>query len=228
MSDNSTDLSARQRELMELRQKANLLESEILEEAAVRPWSLTGFYTTYYATTGFMLGLIASAVSLVVNVIGAPIAGKSALELVRVYLTFPLGQTALQLTDAATKHYVINDGIILAAGCCLYLGTGMLLGVPFHVIAMRFAARASLAIRLAFGAALGVFLWAFNFYGILIWLQPMTCGGNWITDNSILPWWVAAATHVVFGLTMIIVSPLGQYIPYHSPAEEQTPATSHA
>lgn len=220
MADGHSELHTKQRELIELRQRANQLEAEILDEAAGQPWSLTGFYTAYYATTGFMLGLIAAAVSLTFNVIGGPIAGKSPLELVRIYLTFPLGEKALTLTAGADKVYAIDNGVILAIGCCLYLGTGMLLGVPFHVIAMRFTAKASLAVRLAFGASLGVLLWAINFYGILSWLQPATCGGNWIVNQEFMPWWVAAATHVVFGVTMIIVSPLGQYVPYHSPVEQ--------
>lgn len=219
MAASDSKLAARQRELMDLRRKANELESEILEVAAAQPWSLTGFYATYYATTGFMLGLIAAVVSLLFNVAGAPVAGKTPLELIRVYLTFPLGEKALQLTDATQKVYAIDNGLILTSGICLYLATGMLLGVPFHVIAMRFTARSGLMIRLLFGAALGIFLWAFNFYAVLSWLQPLTCGGNWITSSEYLPWWVAAATHAVFGVTMIVVSPLGQYVPYHSPAE---------
>ena len=63
--------------------------------------------------------------------IGAPIAGKNPLELIRVYLTFPLGESALRLTEQPGGHYVLGDGMILAFGCCLYLFTGMLLGVPF-------------------------------------------------------------------------------------------------
>ena len=217
MADGTQPLEVKQRELMELRQRANQLESEILDEAAGRPWALTGFYTAYYATTGFMLGLIAATVSLVFNVVGGPMAGKSPLELIRVYLTFPLGEKVLDLTNSTEKIYAIDNGVILAIGCCLYLGTGMLIGVPFHVIAMRFAAKCRLVARIAFGASLGIFLWFISFYGILSWLQPLVCGGNWITNSEFIPWWVAAATHVVYGVTMIIVSPLGQYVPYRSP-----------
>ncbi len=226
MQPGDSELEAKQRELLELRQRANELEGVILEVAASRPWSLTGFYTAYYALTGFMLGLIAATVSLVFNIIGAAVAGKDPLELIRIYLTFPFGEKALLLSNQAEKVYAIDNGVILAVGACLYLATGMLLGVPFHVIAMRFTAKATLVPRLAFGAALGIFLWFFNFYGILSWLQPMTCGGNWITNPDYLPWWVAAATHVVFAVAMVLVSPLGQYVPYHSPVEDE--ATSSA
>jgi hypothetical protein len=57
-------------------------------------------------------------------------------------------------------------------------------------------------------------LWAIAFYGVLAWFQPMLLGGNWITDPAILPPWVAAGTHIVFGLTMALLYPLGQFTPY--------------
>jgi hypothetical protein len=53
-------------------------------------------------------------------------------------------------------------------------------------------------------------LWVINFYGLIIWLQPILIGGNWILDN--IPWWVAAATHLVFGWTMLAVQPLGRFV----------------
>ena len=67
------------------------------------------------------------------NVICAPIAGKTPLELIRIYLTFPLGEKALELTSAGPGGYAVGDGVILAIGCCLYLGTGMLLGIPVYL-----------------------------------------------------------------------------------------------
>ena len=60
-------------------------------------------------------------------------------------------------------------------------------------------------------------IWAFNFYGILSWLQPLLIGGdpgNWITNPKYLPWWVAAATHLVFGWTIALLYPWGEYTPY--------------
>lgn len=217
MSLTDPELESKQLELLTMRQQANELEAEILEASAAIPWRLTGFYTMYYATNGFLLGLIAAAVSLVFNVIGAPLAGKAPLELVRVYLTFPFGERALQLTDSATQVYAIDNGVILTCGVCLYLFTGMFLGVPFHVLLARFTARATTFQRILFAAALGIFAWVVLFYGVLVWLQPMVCGGNWITSGEYLPWWVAAATHVVFGVTMVFVFPFGQFVPYQTP-----------
>ncbi len=83
------------------------------------------------------------------NVIGAPIAGKTPLELIRVYLTFPLGEKALELSNSGQGGYAVGDGVILAIGCCLYLATGMLLGIPIYLALTRFAARGGLIVRLA-------------------------------------------------------------------------------
>lgn len=43
MQPGHSELEAKQRELLELRQRANELEGAILEVAAGQPWSLTGF-----------------------------------------------------------------------------------------------------------------------------------------------------------------------------------------
>ena len=55
-----------------------------------------------------------------------------------------------------------NTGIALAIGCCLYLATGMLLGVPFQVAMARFLPNDKLVSRLLLGTLLGLLLWAFN------------------------------------------------------------------
>ena len=139
------------------------------------------------------------------------------LELIRVYLTFPLGGDALQLAGAGQTAHAVSDGVILAIGCCLYLATGMLLGIPVYLGLTRFAAKGGLMARLAVASIISLAIWAFNFYGILSWLQPLVIGGdpgNWITNSSYLPWWVAAATHLVFGWTIALLYPVGQYTPY--------------
>ena len=51
-------------------------------------------------------------------------------------------------------------------------------------------------------SGLAIAVWLVNFYGILSWLQPLLFGGNWIVER--IPWWVAAATHLVFGWTMLV------------------------
>ena len=221
MSLSDAEFSAKQSELAELRRQSTALESEILEAAASDPFRLTGFYTMYYATTGFFLGLVAAAMSLMVNVIGAPVVGKSPLEIIRVYLTFPLGERALAVTGT-TKVYAVDNGVVLACGVCLYLVTGMLLGVPIHVALARFTAKSSTAVRMVFAGAIGLILWGIMFYGILSWLQPMVCdGGSWITDGELLPTWVAAGTHVAFGVSMAALYPLGLFSPYNRPTTSE-------
>ncbi len=224
MTANETELEKMQQEVLRLRQQAAEIEAKLLQEAARRPFSLTGFYTMYYMTTGFLLGLLAAAISLLFNIVGASIAGKSPLELIRIYLTFPLGERALQVTGPE-RVFAIDNGVILAIGVCLYLATGMLLGVPIHVVLARTTANRSTAVRVVVGAALGIAVWLIMFYGILSWLQPLVCGGNWITNNQYLPWWVAAATHVVFGASMGLLYPLGQFVPYRRPTETEEAAT---
>jgi hypothetical protein len=211
------DVQTKKRELERLRAQVQQLESELDREEAERGWQASSYYTAYYATAGFVLGIFGAMASLLVNVIAAPIAGKSPLELIRVYLTFPLGEKALQLTSGGQSGYAVGDGVILAIGCCLYLGTGMLLGIPVYLALARFAGKGGVFARLAVGTVVSLALWGFDFYAVLSWLQPLLIGGepgNWITNWRYLPWWVAAATHLVFGWTIALLYPLGEYTPY--------------
>jgi len=197
------------RELEELRKRVQQLETDL--EAAPEHWQATEYYATYHATTGFFLGGIAALASLLFNVVGASLFEKHPLRLIQVYLTFPLGEKAL--------GDEFNSGIGLAVGCCLYIGTGMVLGIPFQMVLAKFVPNAKLGQRLAVATVLGLALWLINFYGILSWLQPMLFGGNWIVDPKLLPPWVAALTHVVFAWTMALLYPWGAYQPYRPQTE---------
>jgi hypothetical protein len=193
-------------ELTALRDRAELLERE-LEAREPPSGRFPGFYTAYYATTGFMLGIFGACTSLLFNVVGSLVVADGSgeshpLRLIQVYLTFPLGEKALH----------IDHGLTLAVGCCLYLGTGMLLGIVFQLFLSRYAGSASLGKRLLVAGLLSLALWIVNFYAILSWLQPLLFGGRWIVD--MIPPWVAAATHLVFGWTMALVYPWGLYVPY--------------
>ena len=213
------DFSSKHHEFEALKARVQQLEAELQEVESQKPWQPTGPYPAYDATTGFLLGGLASGAALLVNVIGAPIAGQHPLELIRVYLTFPLGEKALALADPANPAASVSDGMILAFGCCLFIATGMLLGMPLQLILSRFKGMESLTKRLAVASVLALGLWAFNFYAVLWWLQPLLFGGNWIVDTNFLPVWVAAGTHLVFGWTMALLYPLGQFIPYQTAAE---------
>jgi len=210
--------SHKHQELDELRKRVQQLESEIAAEETPANWPPRGFYWEYYATTGFLLGIFGAMSSLLANVIGAPIAHKSPLELIRVYLTFPLGERALELMAKHADVYAIGDGVMLAIGCCLYLATGMLLGVPFFVVLVRLTEGRSTGFRLVVATVLSLLLWLISFYGVLAWLQPVLIGGNWITDPNVLPAWVAAMTHLIFGWTLALLYPLGRFQAYELPA----------
>lgn len=198
------------RELADLRQRVQQLEIEL--QAAPEHWQATEYYATYHATTGFFLGGIAALASLLFNVVGASLVGlDSPLRLIQVYLTFPLGEKALS-NDFST-------GTALAVGCCLYIATGMVLGIVIQMIIARVMPDGKLGARLLLASALGIVLWLINFYGVLAWLQPMLFGGNWIVDPQLLPPWVAALTHLVFAWTMAILYPWGAYVPYRRQTE---------
>ena len=197
---------AKERELRDLKTRVAQLEQELARPAGA--WQASEYYTAYYATTGIMLGIFGAAASLLFNVVGSLIFEKHPLQIIRVYLTFPLKERALDM----------DSGIALAVGCCLYLGTGMLLGMLFHLVLTRYTAGASFGRRLVVASILGIAVWLFNFYGILSWLQPLLLGGNWIVRE--IPWLVAASTHLIFAWTMALVYPLGLYIPYTPPTEQ--------
>lgn len=206
----------RQRELAELKQRVQQLETIVASENAATDstWPPQDFYGAYYAMTGGIMGIMGAIVSLMVNVIAAPIAGKSPLELIKVYLTFPVGERALQLSAE-------NNGLVLALGCCLYIATGMLIGIPIYFLLARFCGKnASLVKRLLVGGALALAIWAINFYGILSWLQPMLLDGDWITNPEVMPPWVAAGTHLIFGWTLAVLYPWGQFTPYQPPTQD--------
>ncbi len=205
------DHSQKLRRIEELREELAVLENEVARGAAGASWPPQGFYGSYYATTGFLLGGIGALTSLLANVVAAPLAGKSPLELIKVYLTFPLGERALQLSSA-------DGGLILALGVTLYLGTGMALGVPIYWTMVRICGRnPPLGKRLAVASVLSLTVYAVNFYVILSWLQPALIGGRWITDPAILPPWVAAGTHLIFGWMLAVLYPWGLFTPYRQP-----------
>lgn len=197
-----------EKEIAELRERLTELESELEPE---RQWPPEGYYGTYHGTTGFVLGGIAAIASLLFNVVGSLAIKQHPLRLIQVYLTFPLGEKALS-ND-------FNTGIGLAIGCCLYIATGMVLGIVFQMAIARFIPNGSLGQRLGFATLLGIVVWAINFYGILSWLQPLLFGGDWIVNGQYLPSWVAGLTHLVFAWTMALLYPWGAFVPYRPQTE---------
>lgn len=174
--------------------------------AQAQTWPPQGYYFLWHIVVGMMLGGIGACVSLALNIVGAPLAGEHPLQLIRVYLTFPMGAEAL----------TTDDGKVLTVGCILYLSTGAIYGVVFHLIMSGPLAHASVLRRFVVGSAIGLGLWIVNFYLILSWLQPALLGGNWILTE--VPFWVAALTHLAFAWTMLMVEIWGRFEPYRRDA----------
>lgn len=201
------DSEGKQQRLAALRAEVQRLESELAAEGGEGQWPPHSYYTAYHVLAGFVLGMFGAAASLLVNVVGSLLVQQHPLKLIQVYLTVPLGESALHR----------QDGLTLAVGCCLYLGTGMILGIPFQLVLSRWFAGASFPIRLGVVTVMALGLWLVNYYLLLSWFQPLLFGGRWIVEQ--IPWWVAALTHLVFGWTMLLVQPLGTYIPYEYRSE---------
>ncbi len=166
-------------------------------EAAASPegraaWPPDRFYLVWHLVFGMMLGSLGAVVSLAANFIGAPLFGEQPMQLIRVYLTFPMGEQALSA----------QWGPLLAVGSLLYIVTGAIYGIVFHLLMLWFFGDADPKKRFVVGSLFGLALWIVNFYAILSWLQPMLQGGNWIV--RLVPPWVAALTHLAFAWTMLL------------------------
>jgi hypothetical protein len=196
-------------EIEKLKARVEQLESELVPDVPIS-FAPKEFYLGYYATTGFLLGFLGACTSLLANIIGSVLwsglTGQTQhpLKLIQVYLTFPLGEQALK----------IDTGLLLTIGCVLYIGTGMLYGMFFQVFLARYFPNSTLPARLVICSILALVIWVLNFYFLLSWLQPALFGGNWIV--SMVPPWVAAVTHLVFGWTMAVVYPLGEFRTYRT------------
>lgn len=187
------------KELEKIKAVAQEIEAKLASEESKKNWPPKEYYTTFHVLAGMMLGFFGAASSLLFNIVGSVIVNQHPLQLVRIYLTFPLGEKALSVESGAT----------LALGCCLYLGTGMILGIPFHLVLSRFFDKSSTMLRFGVVTAMGLGLWLLNFYVLLSWLQPVFFGGNWIV--AMIPWWVGALTHLVFAWTMLLIDRWGHF-----------------
>ena len=166
------------------------------------PWPPQDYYLLWHVLVGMMLGSVGAGVSLLANVVSAPLFGLPALQLIRVYLTFPMGERAL----------AAETGLVLTVGCVLYLLTGAVYGVAFHLVMSTRFAKDSAVRRFLAASAIGLTLWVVNFYFVISWLQPLLLGGDWIV--RLVPWWVAALTHVAFAWTMLVGEQWGKFVPY--------------
>lgn len=186
-------------EHLEAIRKLEAMEVEAAPDAA---WPPNQYYMLWHIVIGMMLGGVGALVSLAANIAGAPLFGARPLELIRVYLTFPMGERAL---DA-------EQGQVLFVGCTLYVLTGALYGIAFHLIMSSWFPSASKGKRFIAASLIGLGLWIVNFYLVLSWLQPLLLGGNWIV--RMVPLWVGALTHLAFAWTMLVGEIWGRFEPY--------------
>jgi len=66
-----------------------------------------------------------------------------------------------------------------------------------------------------------ILIWVVMYYGVLAWLQPAVVDmkpENWIIRR--VPPWVALLTHLVFGWTIAVLYPLGDFTAYRRPMEQ--------
>ena len=143
---------------------------------------------------GLIYGTLAASVALSMHVIGSSFLGEDPLRLVRVYLSFGLGEQALDLPA----------GPAVALGCVLYLATGALLGSVVYLILAGPLSTWSLPRRALASAAMGIGMWLLNAYALLSWVQPLMVGEAWIVDA--IPWWLGAVTHLVFVATVFLLA----------------------
>lgn len=169
------------------------------EQAGAQRWPPREFYLLWHVVVGMTLGGIAALVSLAANAVGAPLFGEHPLQLIRVYLTFPMGESAL----------TAGEGLVLTVGCLLYVLTGALYGIVFHLVMTLYFADASTLRRFWVASAIGLALWVGNFYLVLSWLQPLLLDGDWIV--RMVPVWVGAATHLAFAWTLLAGESWGRF-----------------
>ena len=199
------DTESKLRRAEELRRELSQIEQSLSQSEGPADWPPSEHYFAYNVTTGAILGMFGAIASLLLNLVGALVVAPPAplerhpFNLIRVYLTFPLGESALS----------VDAGVSLLIGTMLYIGTGMLLGIPIHLLQSRFFPRASLGKRFVIVSIFCILIWVINFYAILAWLQPLLFGGNWIVELIPVP--VAVLTHLVFGWTMVLLYPIGVF-----------------
>lgn len=195
---------ALEREILEQRAVLRRLEERLraLDRPPVSGWPPEGFYLTFYVIAGILLGILGSITSFLFNVVGSLIVNQDPLRILRVYGTVFLGEAALTTSDL---NFFMLVGVV-------HFSVGAAAGAVFHVFVNRFVASRSALTIIALGAAYGLLMWVVNFYFILSWLQPRLVGEAFVL--RLMPAWIGAATHLVYGLTLGVLQPLGRFVPY--------------
>lgn len=200
----SEERAALAKEIADHRAALRRLEQRLrtLDQPVSPSWPPEGFYLTYYVIAGILLGILGSIASFVFNVVGSLIVNQDPLRLLRVYGTVFLGASALTTSDL---NFFMLVGVV-------HFSVGAAAGALFHVLVNRFVANRPPTTIIALGAAYGLAMWIVNFYCVLSWLQPRLVGEAYVL--RLMPAWIGAATHLVYGLTLGVLQPLGRFVPY--------------
>jgi hypothetical protein len=198
------------RQIEEQRAALRVLEARLVEVAAFRAgvdeplppgWPPKGFYLTFYVVAGLMLGVLGSIVSFACNVLGSLLVRQDPLMFLRVYGTVFLGPAALTTDD-------LNFFMLVAV---VHFSVGAVAGAVFHVLVNYFVPE-RVGLQIGLGALYGLLMWIVNFYVVIAWLQPRLFGEAYVL--ALMPAWVAALTHVAYGVTLGALQPLGRFVPY--------------
>jgi hypothetical protein len=172
-----------------------------LGDAPVAHWPPAGFYLTFYIVAGTTIGIVGSVVSFLFHVVGSLLVHQDPLRFLRVYGTVFLGASALTTDD-------LNFFMLVAI---VHFSVGAAAGAVFHVLVSRFVP-ARTVVHLGLGVLYGLVMWLVNFYVVIAWLQPRLVGEAFVLQ--LMPAWIAALTHVIYGVTLGALQPLGRFVPY--------------
>lgn len=196
-----------EREIEEHRQVISRLEEELTElPTPAAPWPPPGFYATFYLVAGLMLGTMGALNSFLFNVVGSFVVNQDPMYILRVLGTFFIGKEALTTDDMTFLMLVMLT----------HLSVGAVAGALFHFGLNLFWPNLLASRLLLISAGFGIALWLVSFYGVISWLQPLLVGQAFILQ--MMPFWVALLTHIVYGLTLGLLQPMGRFVPYSPPA----------
>ena len=200
MADERTEIEAA---IAEHQRAITELEARLRTVPVTAMWPPPGFYLTFYVVSGLLIGILGSLTSFLFHVIGSLIVNQDPLRILRVYGTVFLGARALTTDD-------LNFFMLVAV---VHFSIGAAGGAVVHVLVNRYVPDRP-ALQVVLGAAYGFAMWVVNFYGILVWLQPRLVGQAYVLE--LMPVWVAALTHVIYGVTLGLLQPLGRFVPYRA------------
>lgn len=183
------------------RLESRLEEIEGPKAAETEPWPPEGFYLTYYVVAGLMLGVLGSLVSFLANVVGSIVIEQDPLLFLRVYGTVFLGKEALVTHD-------LNFFMLVAV---VHFSVGAVAGAVFHVLVSLYTPERAV-VSIGLGAIYGLLMWVVNFYVVIEWLETSLYGQAFVLE--LMPAWVAAFTHMLYGITLGALQPLGRFVPY--------------